>query len=230
MADSLNCADCPVRASAACAALSPEKRRALSKIGRKRAFRRGETVLSAGSSDNICATLVSGALKITSVSTDGDERILSLVHPAGFVGELFASAPHHDIVAISDSELCVFSRSQYEKIVEDEPALALALLRRSEADLYEARAMLDISGRKSANARVAEIIQAFASAASHSPCHAASHFDLPLKRGELAALLGLTIETVSRQLGRLERDGIIKREGARGISIADPERLAGLCS
>ena len=53
----------------------------------------------------------------------------------------------------------------------------------------------------------------------------AAAFDLPLTRGEIAALLGLTIETVSRQLTALERDGVIRRNGARGIELVDAARL-----
>jgi CRP/FNR family transcriptional regulator len=46
-----------------------------------------------------------------------------------------------------------------------------------------------------------------------------------LTRGELASLLGLTIETVSRQLTQLERDGMIRRNGPRGIELVDAARL-----
>jgi CRP/FNR family transcriptional regulator len=69
-----------------------------------------------------------------------------------------------------------------------------------------------------------------AEAASDSPCHAASRFDLPLSREEVAGLLGLTIETVSRQLGRLETDGAILREGQRGIHLKDAALLGRLAA
>jgi CRP/FNR family transcriptional regulator len=38
-------------------------------------------------------------------------------------------------------------------------------------------------------------------------------------------MLGLTIETVSRAITRFERDGMIRRKGARGIELVDPARL-----
>lgn len=85
--------------------------------------------------------------------------------------------------------------------------------------------MLDLSRRKGAAARVAGLILAFARAASDSPCHPAQRFDLPLTRGEIAAMLGLTIETVSRQLGELEAEGAITRKGARGIELIAPAQL-----
>lgn len=184
--------------------------------------------MAAGDDNIACATLISGALKIASYDSDGTERILSLVHPAGFVGEMFAPVAHHDVVALTDSRLCVFSRKEYETALSAYPALATALLRRSAEDLFETRALINLMGRRSAETRVAGLLLAFSKAASDSPCHPVAEFDLPLKRGEISGLLGLTIETVSRQLSRLEASGLIKRHGARGIEIRNAPALQSL--
>ena len=225
MVSALACETCPVRDRAACSALTDNERAKLSRIGRHCDVKRGETVMAAGDDNIACATLISGALKIASYDSEGTERILSLVHPAGFVGEMFAPLAHYDIVALADSRLCVFSRKEYEAAVSNFRRWANALLRRSAADLFETRSLIDLMGRRSAEVRVAGLIDAFAKAASDSPCHPASHFELPLTRGDMAGLLGLTIETVSRQISRLEKQGLIKREGARGIEIRDAPAL-----
>jgi CRP/FNR family transcriptional regulator, anaerobic regulatory protein len=132
------------------------------------------------------------------------------------------------VVALADSELCLFSRAQYEGLVHEHPALTEALLRRSAAELLETRALIDLMGRRTAEARVAGLVLAFAKAASDSPCHPADTFVLPLSRGEMAGLLGLTIETVSRQLTRLEERGLIARQGARGLQLKDLPALEAL--
>ena len=75
---------------------------------------------------------------------------------------------------------------------------------------------------------VAGFVLAMARAASDSPCHAGWSFDLTLSREEIAGILGLTIETVSRRLGGLEKDRVIEREGRRGIRLLDPGRLEAL--
>ena len=226
--DHLNCATCPVREQAACAALSDNERGELARIGRRRRVAKGETIFAAGEDIGACATLISGALKIASYGDDGTERILSLVHPAGFVGEMFAPVAHHDVVALADSELCLFDRAQYEAAVDRFPALAKALLRRSAEDLFETRSLVELQARRDSKGRVAAFLVAMAEAASHSPCHPAEAFELTLTRGEIAGLLGLTIETVSRQLTALERDGIIARDGARVIRMTDAARLREL--
>ncbi|HVH37495.1 MAG TPA: Crp/Fnr family transcriptional regulator [Sphingomicrobium sp.] len=221
-ANPLACASCPVRDRAACAALDDGQRGELSRLGFHRSLKRGDTLFHAGDDSDHCATLISGALKIAQIDAGGTEHILALVHPAGFVGELFAPVAHHDVIALTDSKLCVFPRRQYEEVVTRFPALGRALLRRSSEDLFESRALMALMTGRTAGQRVAGfLLAAFAMASS---------FDLPVTRGEIASLLGLTIETVSRQLTRLEKDRVITRNGARGIDLLDAARLGTLAA
>lgn len=222
----LACSQCPVRDRAACSVLEEDQRATLARVGRMRRVKRGETVFAAGDAKSSCATLVSGALKISTVDADGNEHILALIHPAGFVGELFRPFVEHDVIALSDSDLCVFSGPEMERAIETYPALARALLRRAQEDLHASRNLQVLTGRGSGKARVAALLEGFAQGASDSPCHLADRFDLPLSRGDMANMLGLTIETVSRQITSLERDGAIRREGKRGIELLDPELLS----
>jgi CRP/FNR family transcriptional regulator len=214
-----------VRDHAACSVLSDEERNALARAGRMRRLKRGELLFAAGDEDAACATLVTGALKVSAVDEEGTERILALIHPAGFIGELFAPFAHHDVVALTDSELCVFARGDMGRAIDAHPKLARALLRRSQEDLHHSRELLAMSGKRSASDKLGAFLLALGEAASDSTCSLAREFELPLTRGEMAGMLGLTIETVSRALTRFERDGAIRRKGARGIELLEPARL-----
>ena len=44
-------------------------------------------------------------------------------------------------------------------------------------------------------------------------------FDLPLTREEMADYLGLTLETVSRQISALRKDGVISLDGKRHVTV-----------
>lgn len=222
---SLTCDVCPVRDRAACSVLNEDERAALSAAGRTRLLTRGETLFYAGDKETVCATLIKGALKVTCTNRDGEERILALVHPSGFVGELFQPFAQYDVVALTDAQLCTFSRAHMEQAIDRYPTLAQALLRRSQEDLHNSRQLLELTGKHGAAEKVAGLVLAMAQAASDSPCHPARHFELPLSRGEMANMLGLTIETVSRQLSKMEKNGAIRREGARGIELIDPVPL-----
>jgi CRP/FNR family transcriptional regulator len=227
---SLRCDICSVRDRAACAALDPAERRKLANLGHHRLLKRGETLFSAGDDNDLTATLTKGLLKVTRFDADGTEHIVSLIHPAGFAGELFAPTADYDIIALTDAELCVFARSDYERALRHFPALGEALLRRATQDLAESRRLLAAVTSRSALQRVAGFLAAMARAANDIECHPARQFDLMMTRGEVASLLGLTIETVSRQLTRLEKDGVIRRSGARGIHLLDAARLGRLAA
>ncbi|TIO43130.1 MAG: winged helix-turn-helix transcriptional regulator, partial [Mesorhizobium sp.] len=54
-------------------------------------------------------------------------------------------------------------------------------------------------------------------------------FDLPLTRADIADFLGLTIETVSRQLTRLRTDDVIRIESNRHVTVDSLSRLQQRC-
>jgi len=219
------CEECPVRDDAICSVLEDGDRRHLARIGIHRDFERGQTVFAAGDESIACATLISGALKLSRCDAEGVERIVALVHPAGFLGELFANTREFDVTALTKSRLCLVPRKDFEAMLAERPALTQALLRRTLDSLGESRALIDLVGRRDARARVAGLLLALARSAASEPCGQASSFELPLTRGEMANLLGLTIETVSRQVSKLVADQIIGRSGSRGITVRDARAL-----
>jgi CRP/FNR family transcriptional regulator len=220
------CAECPVRDQAVCAALDQSELNELSRIGDHRDFRRGETIFAAGDDSIACATLISGAAKIVSADEDGVERIVALIHPAGFMGQLFAAASPFDVIALTDTRLCLFPRGGFERVMADHPKLTRSILERTQAELDASRTLTSLIGRRDVKGRLSGLLLALARAASPSPCGVASEFDLILSREEIAGLIGTTIESVSRRLTELERDGIIERRGARGLVVRDAPALA----
>lgn len=222
------CAECPVRDTAVCAALDETELAELARIGQHRNFRRGETIFAAGDDSIACATLISGAAKLSKIDSEGVERIVALVHPAGFLGQLFASTSHHDVVALTDSRLCMFPRGPFEQLMTDHPALTRSILERTLAELDASRALADLIGRRDVRSRLAGLLLSLARAAAPTPCGMAGEFELPLSREEIASLIGTTIETVSRRLTEMEQGGMVERKGGRGIVIRDAPALSEL--
>jgi CRP/FNR family transcriptional regulator, anaerobic regulatory protein len=54
-------------------------------------------------------------------------------------------------------------------------------------------------------------------------------FDIPLKRGDIADFLGLTLETVSRHITKLRKSGLISVENNRTITVFDFDKLMAAC-
>ncbi|MBO9713287.1 Crp/Fnr family transcriptional regulator [Sphingomonas sp.] len=224
------CADCAVRDQALCGSLDDRELSALNTLGQRRRVARGESVIWAGDESVICANLLSGVLKLVASTADGREQIVGLLYPADFVGQLYADQADFTITALTDAELCVFPRKAFERVLEDHARMEHLLLQRTLLALNEARGRMLTLARKSAEEKIAGFLLDMASRAGSSGCRATPDgpltFDLPLNRGQIADVLGLTIETVSRQMTKLRNAGVIGLPGGRAVTIADRTGLA----
>lgn len=227
-----SCSDCGVRDSALCGSLTDAELAVLAPLGSTRRLARGEALVRAGDPPLACANVQAGALKITAGTADGSEAIVGLAFPGDFVGRPFVGAGDHDVVALNQVELCVFPRAVFERALADHGRMERLLLQRTLADLDRARSGLVRMAHASAAARVAGFLDDMQQRLGVSDCRRGADdpgprgFDLPLSRGEIADLLGLTIETVSRQMTRLRAAGIIDLPGGRAIVVRAPAALA----
>jgi|UniRef100_UPI0035CB7A4E CRP/FNR family transcriptional regulator len=219
------CADCAVREHSLCGSLTDRELQALNALGRRQTVARGETVIWAGEESLVCANLLSGVLKLSASTSDGREQIVGLLYPADFVGRPYAREADFTVTALTDAELCVFPRKPFEGVLEDHVRMERLLLQRTFAALDEARGRMLMLARNSASEKVAGFLLGMADRAGGSSCRASDDgpvtFDLPLTRGQIADVLGLTIETVSRQLTKLKAAGIIALPGVRAVTIRD---------
>jgi CRP/FNR family transcriptional regulator len=222
------CRDCAVRSQAICACLDDEALDGFATQGLQRRHTRGDVIARAGDPVLACANIRSGSVKLTNPTAGGNEAIVALLHPGDMIGQPLGDRHAQDVVALDDVRVCSFPRPAVARLLAQQPAAERALLARTMAELDRTRRLLVRVGRASALARVAGFIDETARAlgAVDDP----AGFDLPLTRGEMADMLGLTIETVSRQMTRLKTAGIIglPREHGHGrrVVIHDPVALA----
>ena len=227
------CATCAVRNSSLCASLSSDELDELNKLSRRKSLRPGQIYVFEGDQVSDFANVVKGVAKLTRGSEDGRMQIVGLLFPSDFIGvsmglghggERKPEEPY-TIEAVSDLELCIFPRDGFERLMRRFPALEHKLLDRTLSELQVAREWMVLLGRKTAQERVATFILHVADKMRHQGCHSGISFDLPLGRGDIADHIGLTIETVSRQITQLKRKGIIDMQGARHVVSCDFEAL-----
>jgi CRP/FNR family transcriptional regulator len=84
-------------------------------------------------------------------------------------------------------------------------------------------------GRKTAAEKVASFLYLLATHIDPTENSAVAAFDLPLSRADIADFLGLTIETVSRQLTKLKADNVIEIANYRHVNINDLAQLRVRC-
>lgn len=225
------CLDCLVRDTALCASMADDELVALSTIGRRRIFDSGQILSWSGDANMLCANVVSGALKVTASTPDGREQIVGLLFPGDFVGQPFAEETPLTIGVLTQSDLCIFPRDRFERTLGEHPKLERVLLQRTIASLNDARERMLTLGRRNAQERVAGFLLELADRMGVRDDKGHVHFDIPISRGETADFLGLTIETVSRQLTRLKAAGTIALPKAgRSIEVLDRAALEACAS
>ncbi len=221
------CSGCAVRHLSLCGRLDDEALEAFHRIGTRKTVARGETIAWAGEQSLTCGNLLSGMLKLSASMADGREQVVGLLYASDFVGRPYSSHHEFTVTALSDAEICYFPRAAFERLLETHPYVERELLRRTLATLDDARSQMLMLARQSASERVADFLLRTAdrvggcSAMPGGPVT----FDLPLSRGSMADVLGLTIETVSRQMTRLKATGVIALPGARTVTLVRRNEL-----
>ncbi|MDE2303846.1 MAG: Crp/Fnr family transcriptional regulator [Sphingomonadales bacterium] len=224
------CDTCLVRNRAICAALDDREIAALNAIGRRRTIAAGEPLLWEGEDAVLVANVIEGVLKLSTGTEDGREQIVGVVYPSEFIGRPFAKTNGHGVTAMTEAKVCVFNRRDFDAFAASHPALEHKLLERTLAELDRTRRWMLLLGRKSAGERVASFLVELSERLSPATCQTmpdtgARRFTLPFSRQQIADVLGLTIETVSRQFTRLKAAGIITLPSRREVEISSPARL-----
>lgn len=224
-----DCSTCVVRNRAICASLEPDELQVLSKLGRKRKIKRGETLLWEGDPAPVVANIIDGVLKLSMNLHDGREQIVSVMYASDFVGRPFGKESPYRVTAMTDAEVCVFTRSSFDSFAKEHPDLQNKLLHRSLDELDRAREWMTLLGKKSATERIATLLIELSDRLSVDGCSPTSRyldrFELPMDRQQIADILGLTIETVSRQLTRIRKQGIIDLPDRRTVIINERSLL-----
>lgn len=229
-----DCSQCVVRNRAICAGLQPDELEALGQLGRKQRVAKGQTVVWEGDDSLVVANVIDGVLKVSMSIADGREQIVGVVFSSDFIGRPFGQQSPYSVTALTDAELCIFSRATFDSFARQHPELEHKLLRRTLNELDRSREWMLLLGKKTATERIATLLLEMSSRLGEAGCSDGQaeldEFILPLDRQQIGDVLGLTIETVSRQLSRLKADGVIALPDRRMVAIQDRGRLKNLAA
>src|SRR6056297_3710506 len=224
-----DCGDCPIRHRAVCARCEAEELERLDQIKFYRSFEAGQTVIWAGDKMDFVGSVVSGIATLTQTMEDGRTQMVGLLLPSDFVGRPGRETAAYDVVATSDMVMCCFRRKPFEELMVVTPHIAQRLLEMTLDELDAAREWMLVLGRKTAREKIASLLAIIARRDTTLNMRNGTSgqivFDLPLTREAMADYLGLTLETVSRQISALKRDGVIELEGKRHVTVPDMARL-----
>ncbi len=218
----VKCGDCQIRHRAVCAHAAPDELLALEEIKYYRNFCVGQPVVWAGDPMDFVASVVTGVASLTQTMADGRRQMVGLLLPSDFLGRPGRGQAAYDVTAVTDLVMCCFRKKPFEAMMVKTPHIAHRLLDMTLDELDAAREWMLLLGRKRAREKIASFLAILARRETAlQGMRATTNIEVPLTREEMADYLGLTLETVSRQMTALKRDGLIITTGKRGVHIPD---------
>jgi CRP/FNR family transcriptional regulator len=223
------CESCDARPYSVCNAIRDDDLHRLATLAQVVELQPGAHFIREGEPANHFFNLTRGTAKLYKLLPDGRRQITGFATVGHFLGLAVSDTYAFSAEAIEPVRFCRFSRSKLRSLLLDFPAMEARLLEVASNELVAAQEQMLLLGRKTARERLASFL--VMQSRPTAPCgQPRSRLPLPMTRGDIADYLGLTIETVSRTLTHLRRDGLIDIPGTGVLTIQNRlalENLAG---
>lgn len=194
-------------------------------VSARQTVRKGELLFQAGSRFEATFAVKAGSFKTRLPMPEGGEQITGLHGPGdllGFTG-VAEGVMACDAVALEDALVCVIDFGRLEGLARTCPTLQRQIHRCMSQALVHDQKMKGLLAQASADERVAEFMLGL-SRRQQTLGLSSDELVMQMSRVEIANLLGLRIETISRCLSRLQTEGTLDVRGRR-IRVLNPEQL-----
>jgi CRP/FNR family cyclic AMP-dependent transcriptional regulator len=170
--------------------------------------------------------ILSGRVKISRISDDGREVILSILSDGDFFGEMSLLDGHTrsaSVTSIEESELMVIRREEFLQMMKDYPQIAINLLKELAQRIRKSDEQIKSLSLQDATGRVASTLLRIAEDSGVFRKGQVEILELPLQQ-DLANMAGTSRETISRVIKSLSDEGYLKKQSGK-IIILDYEKF-----
>lgn len=186
------------------------------------AFRPGEEIYAQDEEADMIYRLVRGAVRTSHLLADGRRQIGDFYYAGDVIGVEIGAVHRFSAEALGPCEVLAIRRSG--SAAYDPARVERMVWQATAAELQRTQSHMLLLGRATAFEKVARFLMDIAER------FRGESVALPMSRQDMADYLGLTIETISRMLGRLQADGFVEFEGARRYRIRRPAALSDMCA
>lgn len=221
------CRACEARHRGVCGALTSDQLTRLNRHTRRENLNAYRNLPEADGANGRYANILRGVVKLTKLMEDGRQQIVGLQFAPDFVGRPFHNDSGTFAEAATETSICSFPSKVLAEMIAEAPNLERRLHAQTLKELDEAREWMLTLGRKTAVEKVASFLLLLAKNFDPEALDRQEiiTFELPLTRSDIGDFLGLTVETVSRQMTNLRRKRLIELEKNRRVTVID---LTGL--
>lgn len=189
-------------------------------------FAAGQVVFAQGETARRFFVLMSGRLRVTQVTAEGQQVIVRMVNPGDLFG--IAKALQRDdypgtATAVAPSVTASWPMAQWSALLQRHPALALNAMHAMGGRLQEAQVRLRELATEEVERRVAHTVLRLGEQAGKTET-GGIRIDFPVSKQDIAEMTGTTLHTVSRILTAWEAAGLVQG-GRQKLLLRNPHRL-----
>jgi CRP/FNR family transcriptional regulator, nitrogen fixation regulation protein len=183
-------------------------------VGSVRRLTKDEEIFGEGDRASFFYKVQSGVVRTFKLLSDG-RRQIDAFH---LLGDIFGIEPGDEhrfsAEAVGDATVISYRRSNLNARTRDAGDIPNEMIPAVLLSLVRARNHMLLLGRKNAVEKIATFLLDLSGRTANN-----DQIDLPMSRTDIADHLGLTIETVSRSLTQLERQGVIELPAHRRFIV-----------
>jgi len=203
----------------------------ISRLGKKRFFAKDSVIFLEQESGSALFVIAKGKVKVSRVSDDGREIILTILRESDFFGEMAiidGFARSANVTAMEDSELFIIQRTDFMNLLYERPEVSIALLLELTKRLRAADVKIKSLSLKDAEGKVATVILQLADDMGKIRQGLVEIEKIPLQQ-DLANMAGTSRETISRTLHSFSKKNLIEMDGNK-LRILDYQKFKDLYS
>lgn len=221
------CSTCQVRDRALCSALESDELSYMNSIAHQVEIEAHRPIFFEEDEGTHLFNVTTGIVQLSRLLSDGRRQITGFLFPGDFLGLAREGNYAYTAEALTNTKMCRFERVRLLQLFKRFPQLETKLLDQRSNELIEAQEHMILLGRKSSVERVASLLVTFANKIDP---HSAPvlEFDLPVTRESMADYLGMRLETVSRVLSSLKKQGIIELPSPHRLKLVSIDQLEDL--
>ena len=197
-------------------------------IQRKKPLHKADMLFEAGQPQRCLYAIRTGSFKTFTLTEQGEQQITGFHLPGDIVGfDALSNQLHPSYAeALETAMVCEIPLPNLETLLDQLPRLRQQMMRLMSEDIQADQQMMLLLNRKTAEQKLATFLSQLAQRYA-SRGFSASEFRLTMTRSDIGNYLGLTVETISRLLSKLDKEQLIQVNG-KLISINDKTALSKL--
>lgn len=217
------CAECKVRLLSVCGALTGEELDDLEALSQPLHLAPHQALFRQGDPADAVYNVTEGTIRLSRLLPDGRRHVMGFAMIGDFLGLALPERYTVTAEALGPTTLCRFEKRAFAGLVARKPHLLQRLHERAGYELTLAQDHMTLLSRRTAEEKVASFLLALRERYIRIGQTSVT-LPLPMGRQDIADHLGLTIETVSRLLTRLDREKAVLIVPG-GVRLVDPGRL-----